>query len=302
MRGTRGITSTAHPASRGPRSTRSSIAALVERQRAFVRQVVTELNGFDNLYYEICNEPYFGGVTLDWQATIAREIDATEDALPNRHLIAQNIANNSAKVDDPNPLVSIFNFHYARPPKTVEINYGLGKPIGDDETGFDGTADLAYRSEAWLFLLAGGSIFSNLDYSFTPEHEDGSAKVVAPTPGGGGPAFRSQLAYLKRFVEGFDFVKMEPSDDVLLGGVPVKGAARALGARGRAYAIYVKGGPQQAMTLDLALPPGEYRVEWHDPAAGKVIATGRALASGIRTSVKAPPFREDIALKLTFER
>ncbi|HEY2158196.1 MAG TPA: hypothetical protein VGH33_21385 [Isosphaeraceae bacterium] len=277
-------------------------AALVERQRAFVRRVVTELNGFDNLYFEICNEPYFGGVTLDWQAAIGKEIDATEDALPNRHLIAQNIANNSAKIENPNPLVSIFNFHYARPPVTVALNYALGKPIGDDETGFDGTADLAYRSEAWLFLLAGGSVFSNLDYSFTPDHEDGSAKVNPPTPGGGGPAFRSQLAYLKRFVEGFDFLKMEPSDDVLLGGVPINGAARALGAKGRAYAIYVKGGPQEAMTLDLALPPGEYRVEWHDPVAGKVIATGHALASGMRTAVKAPPFREDIALKLVFER
>jgi hypothetical protein len=276
-------------------------AAVVERQKAFVRKVVTELNGFDNLYYEICNEPYFGGVTLEWQRAIAREIVASEDALPNRHLIAQNIANNSAKIENPDANVAIFNFHYARPPKTVMLNYDLGRPIGDDETGFDGTADYAYRSEAWLFLLAGGSVFSHLDYSFTPDHEDGSAKVVAPTPGGGGPAFRSQLAYLKRFVEGFDFVRMKPDDAVLLGGVPANGAARALGQPGKAYAIYVKG-RADAMTLDLALPPGEYRVEWHDPVAGKVIATGRALASGMRTSVKAPAFREDIALKVVFER
>jgi hypothetical protein len=276
--------------------------AMVERQVAFVRKVVAELNGFDNLYYEICNEPYFGGVTPEWQAAIAKEVAATESALPNRHLIAQNIANNSARIDNPNPLVSIYNFHYARPPKTVGINYALGKPIADDETGFDGTGDLAYRSEAWQFLLAGGSVFSNLDYSFTPENEDGSAQVKAPTPGGGGPALRSQLAYLKRFLEGFDFLRMQPDNAVLLGGVPANGSARALGERGRAYAIYVKGGPQEAMTLDLALPPGEYRVEWHDPAAGKVVSTGRALASGMRTSVKAPPFREDIALKVVFER
>ena len=28
-----------------------------------VRKVVRELNEFDNVYFEICNEPYFGGVT-----------------------------------------------------------------------------------------------------------------------------------------------------------------------------------------------------------------------------------------------
>lgn len=278
--------------------------AMFARQAAFVRSVVAELNGFDNLYYEICNEPYFGGVSTEWQAAIAKEIVAAEDPLPNRHLIAQNIANHEARITDPNPRVSIFNFHYARPPKAVVQNYALGRPIGDDETGFDGTGDRAYRSEAWQFLLAGGSVFSNLDYSFTPDHEDGSAKVVPPTPGGGGPALRGQLAYLKRFVEGFDFLRLQPDDALVLGGVPADGAARALGARGRAYAIYVKGGAQAqpAMTLDLALPPGEYRVEWHDPAAGKILATGHALASGMRTSVKAPPFTEDIALKLVFER
>lgn len=275
---------------------------VVARQRAFVREAVAALNGFDNVYFEICNEPYFGGVTLDWQAAIAREIVATEKALPNRHLIAQNIANNEAKVDRPDPLVSIFNFHYARPPGTVARNYALNRAIADDETGFDGNGDFAYRSEAWAFLLAGGSAFSNLDYSFTADREDGSAKVVAPTPGGGGPALRAQLAYLKRFIEGFDFARMRPDALVVRGGVPPKAEARALAEPGRAYAIYVKGGPHTAMTLELALPDGEYRAEWHDPAAAKVDRSARVRAEGGRASIQSPPFREDVALKLIRER
>ena len=32
-----------------------------------MRKVVDELKDFDNLYYEIANEPYFGGVTMEWQ-------------------------------------------------------------------------------------------------------------------------------------------------------------------------------------------------------------------------------------------
>ena len=46
---------------------------MVARHEAFVRKVVGELKEFDNLYFEICNEPYFGGVTLDWQARIAAD-------------------------------------------------------------------------------------------------------------------------------------------------------------------------------------------------------------------------------------
>src|SRR4051794_12990408 len=48
--------------------------ALVEAQERFVRKLVTELKDFDNLYYEICNEPYFHGVTEEWQRRISRAI------------------------------------------------------------------------------------------------------------------------------------------------------------------------------------------------------------------------------------
>ncbi|MEP0843794.1 MAG: hypothetical protein HRF43_13910, partial [Phycisphaerae bacterium] len=112
---------------------------------AFTRKAVAELNPFDNVYFEICNEPYFGGVTLEWQAHVARVIAEAEKKLPYRHLIAQNIANGRQKVEKPDPLVSILNFHYAHPPDTVAMNYGLNRVIGDDETGFRGRDDVLYR-------------------------------------------------------------------------------------------------------------------------------------------------------------
>ena len=41
---------------------------LLAVQEAMVRKIVTELKDFDNVYYEICNEPYGSdGVTLEWQ-------------------------------------------------------------------------------------------------------------------------------------------------------------------------------------------------------------------------------------------
>ena len=73
------------------------------------------------------------------------------------------------------------------------MNFALNKVLGDDETGFRGIHDLPYRIEAWDFLVAGGAIFDHLDDSFTTDHEDGTAKVLDPTPGGGGRTIRRQF-------------------------------------------------------------------------------------------------------------
>src|SRR4029077_4981830 len=84
---------------------------LLAVQEAMVRKIVTELREFDNLYYEICNEPYFGGVTMGWQDRINDVIVEAEKALPHHHLISRNVANGSAKIENPHAAVSIFNFH-----------------------------------------------------------------------------------------------------------------------------------------------------------------------------------------------
>ncbi|MCX5682738.1 MAG: hypothetical protein NT049_03535 [Planctomycetota bacterium] len=121
---------------------------LLERQLAVTRKIVTELNAFDNLYFEIANEPYFGGITLEWQKRIAAEIAAAEADLPKKHLVAQNISNGSKNIEDPVPTASIYNFHYCTPPDAVKMNFGLGRAIADDETGFKGSADAPYAPDA----------------------------------------------------------------------------------------------------------------------------------------------------------
>ncbi len=269
---------------------------LQETQESFVRKAVRELNAFDNVYFEICNEPYFGGVTLEWQARIASVIVDAEKDLPRKHLLAQNIANEKAKIERPNPAVSIFNFHYATPPATVGMNYGLGKAISDDETGFRGIDDKPYRIEARDFLVAGGAIFDHLDYSFTTDHEDGTARIAAPTPGGGGPGFRSQLQILKGFIEGFDFVKMAPDARFIGRVVPEKTSARALSEPGRAYAIYVHGGTKVELTLDL--PAGRYRAEWLNPRTGTFEEPREIQSQGRHVELASPQFEEDIALRI----
>jgi hypothetical protein len=181
---------------------------LLAVQEALVKKIVAELKDCDNVYYEICNEPYFGGVTDDWQSHIAEVIASTENRLTMRHLISRNISNRSKKIEDRDPNVSIFNFHYARPPLAVQQNYALNAAIGENETGFDGCEDAVYRVEGWEFLVAGGSLYNNLDYSFTVGHEDGDSLPQPPTPGGGSPALRHQLGILMRFFNSINFASM----------------------------------------------------------------------------------------------
>ncbi len=278
---------------------------LTAAQENLVRKLAAELKDFDNLYYEVCNEPYFGGVTQVWTDRIIAVLGEAEKDLPAPHLIAQNIANGSKKIEKPNPHVSIFNFHYATPPDSVAVNAKLGKVIGDDETGFRGTSDLPYRTEAWDFLLAGGGVYSNLDYSFSYKHPGGTAKVTT-SPGGGGPTLRKQLQILKEFMDGLDFVSMRPDNSVVkegritasLSGNPpeAKATVRALVAIGRAYAIYVRGGTQA--TLDLDLPAGKYRAEWINTKTGAADKKEDFEHGGGTKKLSSPPYHEDIALRV----
>lgn len=213
---------------------------LLAVQERLVRKIVEALRDVDNVYYELCNEPYFGGVTLEWQHHIARVIADAQATHPAPKLISRNVANGQARVEDPHPAVSIFNFHYASPPESVAMNYHLNKVIGDNETGFRGTNDAPYRMEGWDFLIAGGALFSHLDYSFTVGHEDGTFAYPQSQPGGGNPAFRRQLRVLRDFIHSFDFVRMQPDDSVIQGGVPEGMTARALVEPGQQYAIYLR--------------------------------------------------------------
>jgi hypothetical protein len=278
---------------------------LTDLQVEFVRTIASALKDFDNVYFEVCNEPYFAGVTQEWTDHIVSALTDAEKDLPARHLIAQNIANGAAKVEKPNPNVSIFNFHYATPPTTVTQNYSLNRPIADDETGFRGKDDFPYRSEAWEFLLAGGAIYSNLDYSFSVSKPDGAMKVTT-SPGGGGPELRKQLRILKEFMEGFDFVKMKPLNSSVRGGSvtsPVSGdppqakaTIRVLADPGKAYALYILGGTKAELTLDV--PEGKYRLEWLDTRTGKVDVEETIEHSGGDWIIKSPKYSNDIALRI----
>jgi hypothetical protein len=297
--------------------------SVLKYQEKFVKKVVTELNEFDNITYEIQNEPwsdhtvtvaqkseYFSRrdfaeegtewrnkidiadkASIEWQKKIASIIVETEKPLKYKHLIAQNYCNFYYPVTEVDPSVSIMNFHYNYP-VVVEQNYAYNRVIGFDESGFAGRQDITYRRQAWNFIIAGGGLFNNLDYSFAPGFEDGTA--INKAPGGGSHNLRAQLKVLSDFIHSFNFVGMKPDNNVI---EQAPGAfARALSKPGKEYAIYIFNGPE--CRLKLNLPPGKYSAEWISTQDGKVIKNEEIDNKGGQISLSSPGFREDIALRI----
>lgn len=273
-----------------------SNAAITSAQDAMTAKIVTELNAYDNVYYEICNEPYFGNATRNWHQHIAQTIADTEASLPRKHLIAHNIANGSTVVTDPIPSVSIFNFHYSSPPDSVVQNYGLNKVIAFDESGFRGSTDTPYRREAWDFIIAGGAVYNNLDWSFAVAAEDGTDTGWDKNLGGGGPSIRAQLGLLKNFIHGFDFIRMAPNPGVIKGGLPSGVPARALVEAGKQYAIYLNGGNQANLVVEI--PAGNYRAEWVNTKNGRIDQRENFSHGGGPRTLVSPSYSEDIALRI----
>jgi hypothetical protein len=294
---------------------------LLAWQERLTRKLVREANGFDNVIFEIQNEPwsdrpklasvvntYLQGPARDrypnsidvadelsmaWQSRVAEWIASEEAALPNKHLIAQNYANFGLPVRELAPGVSIVNFHYAYP-FAVEANYGLAKAIGYDETGFIGRDDDTYCRQAWNFFLSGGGTFNNLDYSFSVGHEDGS-DAEANGPGGGSANLRRQLGILHRFLNAMPLVELAPDSHTVKHAAGVY--ARALSTPAGEYAMYFDGTGPSAITMEL--PAGDYSGEWIDIGTGSATPLNRFRHSGGEKLIQTPEFRTGIALRLT---
>jgi Cellulase (glycosyl hydrolase family 5) len=276
---------------------------LLRVQESMVRKIIHELKDFDNLYYEVCNEPYFGDTLAvrQWEDHMTEVVIEAENDFEYRHLISNNVANNSMLVPEPRKGVSIYNFHYARPPVTVGMNYHLNSVIGDNETGFDGIDDAKYRIEAWDFILAGGGLFDNLDYSFTTDTEDGTFKIEPGQPGGGGDKLRDQFKILANFMKSLDFVNMRPLNDARISiddqsGLIVTG----LEENDDILALYLhrKDASNAISVIEVELSAGSYNMIWTDPKKGTQKVASMTSKKKGWIKITTPSFSEDLALKI----
>jgi len=282
---------------------------LLSYQESLVRKIVTELNSFDNVYYEISNEPYndvLDSAAVDlWNYHMVKLIKETESKLPNKHLIATcfSIINNRD--------VSIANFHYVHVPKMQSFEWllSLNKVISMDET----LGSIIHsnvndtRLEAWDHILHGGGAYNNLSWEYEPGKEAGTdcAKII-----------REYLQVLQRFMGGFDYIHMVP-DSKILQVKPANSTIRALCEPGKQYAIYLNHstlkGPNEGEiwgyhslngtykdTLVLNIPAGLYNVRWLNPSTGIFYAGTDQIIQhkGGKMQLATPGFVTDIALQV----
>jgi len=293
---------------------------LLQYQEQFVRKIVRELNDYNNFFFEIQNEPWAdhnvpvynivnkedlnpGDWTykvdmanensLKWQAKIAEFIVDEESKLEKKHLIAQNYCNFKAPLSNINEQISILNFHYAWP-EAVEWNYGFNKVIGFDESGFAGSEDKVYRRQAWRFILSGGGLFNNLDYSFFVGYEDGTLENKAP--GGGSIRLRKQLKVLSDFIHGFDLANISPDMDVVMhapGIIPY-----VLSYPGKSYAIFIQAVGVEKSEIILKLPNGKYAISWISTFTGEVIRSEEIESVDVQINLKVVFEDGEIALRI----
>jgi len=267
-------------------------ASLKKYQESFIRKLVRELNGYGNLFFEIQNEPWADNnnlagfvneederiftrswqkrvevankVSLDWQEWVAGVISDEEASLDKKHLIAQNISNFQYDQGELPAGISLINFHYALP-DAVRLNLGLGGVIGLDETGFMPKEDQIYINQAWRFVLSGGGLYNNLDYSFTSSHENGTWPIADSNPGWGGPVFRKKLSYLVKAMDGLPFYEMKPCRDMFR-TEEAKMRHYALVKEGELYLAFIEN--CKGAKLLPEIPAGSYRCTWLHPGTG----------------------------------
>jgi hypothetical protein len=150
--------------------------------------------------------------------------------------------------------------------------------------------------EGWRFVLAGGSLYNNLDYSFTVGHEDGSYRYPSTQPGGGSDSLRRQLSFLKKFIEGFDFLRMHPDSSLISNESFPHAEARVLAEPGRQYAVYIYG--TLPASFEVMLPEGRYALSWLDTKTGEYLNKQVIQTSNGKMVISSPAYIADIALRI----
>ena len=292
---------------------------LVEREAAYIRKIVGEVNAFDNVILEVCDEPSLFTPIEEagpWVGHMLEVTRAAEANLPKEHLVAQQV---QGTIDGPidfsgSPLASVIVTQYLWLTGDLEIGglqaldreYRHNKPIEQNETNYyplySGDKIGASRVEAWEFMVGGGAGFNQLNGLFTPADPAGDTPENAQ--------LLSALHNLKTFLESFHFIGMLPDRGFVVSGFEPHTHYRGLSEYGKQYALYIhhsEGGDGSAYivktgqyheTVVLNLPPGTYKAEWIDPATGTTLAANEFKQTTRTRLLETPIYAIDLALRI----
>jgi hypothetical protein len=315
--------------------------ALAERQAAFARKVVQETSGFDNVYYEICNEPAGGKAGLTsvaevdaWLAEMTRVVRDELRKQKGKHLVFGTQAFDAGKMrQELQPTFTgkawdAVNIHPHPYLVWQERQYPMGdfmakelklaavrdfcravhpqqKPVILDE---DNAASL-YRDEVgWTIhrkrawtAVLSGAHYDYIDFSVTVGNEAGT---VASRKG-----IRAWFEHLSRLIHSFDFIHARPVAE-WVSRKPEHLVCSALVVEGKDYIAYLADGreltEQTAGTpiegeVQFSLPAGTFHVSLISPMTGAP-SPAMSIEGGRMVRMALPPFRQDVVIRATRAR
>ncbi len=295
---------------------------LVKYEDAYVGKIVQEVNSFDNVILEICDEPLLNGTPVDsagaWIRHIIQVIKKTENNLPKKHIIAQQIEGPvDGPVDlsnDPDISLIVAQYDWAAGDQmggmqALDRKYKCNKAIELNETdyypvwyGKNNDKVAASRVEAWEFIVGGGAGFNQLNGIYTVENPGGNTPDNAQ--------ICKALESLKKFIYSFDFIKMHPDKSFIISGIPKDVFCRAMSERGKQYAMYMHHSARIRESsydvrpgnyrdkLVMSFPAGRYKAEWINPADGNILKKEEFNVTKENQVFESPEYSIDIALRV----
>jgi hypothetical protein len=294
---------------------------VVKRESDYISKITQEVNAFDNIILEICDEPSLFVPHADagpWVGHLLQVVHDTESKLPKKHMVAQE---EEGPIGGPidfsgSPLLSVIVGQYVWEGgmeqlggmRALDTEYHHNKVIELNETawypiGYKGDVVAASRVEGWEFIVGGGAGFNHLNGRFVPGDPAGKTPDNAQVLGA--------LHNLKEFMYSFDFLKMRPDRNFVVSGIPKGVYCRGISQPGEQYALYHHHSQLEERnhyyivtpgnyleTLVLNLPGNMYTADWVDAASGSVLDTVKFTHQGGDHPFITPRHSVDIALRI----
>ena len=295
---------------------------VIKYQQAYIKKIAAELNEYDNIIFDICDEPSLqglpdGNITILHDSMIVPWVNAmkeaflqAEESLPKKHLLGQTVQNLSPDFSKESWCNWLAAEYVKTAAKALNLNYLNNKPIINVESNYFGISltksiyDVdAVRVEGWWFMLGGGAGCINLNGELYRGQETGGVKTQTQ--------IIPQKKVLKAFMENIDYIGMSPFTGYT--GIPSDAFSNALAERGKQYAFYIFHGTYEGEwgahfmpkpgnyrdTLILnTVPAGTYSAEWIDPTTGVVKSSEKLRCEEGNIRLITPPYSIDIALRI----
>jgi hypothetical protein len=295
---------------------------VIKYQVEYIKKITRELNEFENVIFDICDEPSLQGlpdgscifmpdsVITPWINRMKDAYSEAELKLPNKHILGQTVQNLSPDFSKESWCDWLPAEYVKTGEKALLLNYKNSKPIVNVESNYFGctltknpyTAD-AVRVEGWSFMLGGGAGCINLNGEYYRGQETGGSitqNEIVP-----------QKKVLINFINSLDFVKMSRFSN--FSGTPPLAFCSALYENGKQYALYLFHGAYESewgshfmpepgtyrdtLTLD-SFPAGTYLKDWIAPISGTVTNSESFEWNGGNLEMITPSYTVDIALRI----